>query len=81
MATPTRSPSPRERTDAMMARLHHKARARTVHRAKTRIANAAMRAPYDGAELRPFAGRPGAMDAFALPSVMGGRRVWRKGWA
>lgn len=24
---------------------------------------------YDGAELRPFAGRPGAMDAFALPSA------------
>ena len=24
--------------------------------------------PYDGAELRPFDGRPGAMDAFRLPS-------------
>ena len=24
---------------------------------------------YDGAELRPFDGRPGAMDAFALPSL------------
>lgn len=26
---------------------------------------------YDGAELRPFAGRPGAMDAFACPSLNG----------
>lgn len=24
--------------------------------------------PYDGAELKPFDGRPGAMDAFRLPS-------------
>ena len=24
---------------------------------------------YDGAELRPFAGRSGSMDAFALPSL------------
>lgn len=24
--------------------------------------------PYDGAELRPYEGRPGAMDAFRLPS-------------
>lgn len=34
---------------------------------------------YDGAELRPFAGRPGAMDAFALPSLINGRRVARGG--
>lgn len=26
------------------------------------------RGTYDGAELRPFEGRPGAMDAYALPS-------------
>ncbi len=31
----------------------------------------------DGAELRPFDQRAGAMDAFALPSVIQGRRVWR----
>jgi hypothetical protein len=30
---------------------------------------------YIGAELRPFAGRPGAMDAFNLPSLVNGERV------
>lgn len=33
---------------------------------------------YNGAELRPFEGRPGAMDAFALPSLQAGKRVERK---
>ena len=30
-----------------------------------------MSGTYDGAELRPYVGRPGAMDAFAKPSRMG----------
>lgn len=30
---------------------------------------------YDGRELRPYAGRPGAMDAYALPSLDNGRRT------
>jgi hypothetical protein len=30
---------------------------------------------YDGAELRPFAGRPGAMVAFDLPSLVDGHRL------
>lgn len=34
---------------------------------------------YDGAELRPFDGRAGAMDAFSLPSRMGRVLVWRDG--
>lgn len=34
---------------------------------------------YDGAELRPYNGRPGAMDAFAMPSRMGGRLYYRDG--
>jgi hypothetical protein len=29
--------------------------------------------PYDGAELRPFSGRSGALDAYALPSMRGGQ--------
>lgn len=29
---------------------------------------------YDGRELRPFAGRPGALDAFTLPSLQNGER-------
>lgn len=32
------------------------------------VTNCSMTERYDGAELRPFAGRPGAMDAFSLPS-------------
>lgn len=32
---------------------------------------------YMGAELRPYEGRPGAMDAFELPSVVNGERVPR----
>jgi len=35
--------------------------------------------PYTAPELRPFAGRPGAMDAFALPSRRGGGRYYRDG--
>ena len=30
---------------------------------------------YDGAELRPYTGRPGAMDAFNLPSMVQGQPV------
>ena len=30
---------------------------------------------YDGAELRPYIGRPGAMDAYSLPSLQGDTRV------
>lgn len=30
---------------------------------------------YDGAELRPYEGRPHAMDAFALPSLVNGKQV------
>lgn len=30
---------------------------------------------YDGKELLPFQGRPGAMDAFSIPSLMNGVRV------
>lgn len=29
---------------------------------------------YDGAELRPYEGRPGAMDAFSKPSLISGVR-------
>ena len=30
---------------------------------------------YDGAELKPFTGRPGSMDAYALPSLNSGVRT------
>lgn len=35
--------------------------------------------PYPCPELRPYEGRPGAMDAFALPSRRFDRRVYRDG--
>jgi hypothetical protein len=33
---------------------------------------------YTGNELRSFTGRPGAMDAFKLPSLIGDQRIFRK---
>lgn len=30
---------------------------------------------YDGAELRPYVGRPGAMDAYKLPSLKNGQHI------
>ena len=36
------------------------------------------RESYSGAELQPFTGRPGAMDAFAKPSREGGQLVPRR---
>ena len=33
---------------------------------------------YEGKELLPYAGRPGAMDAFKLPSLMHYGLVYRK---
>jgi hypothetical protein len=40
-----------------------------------RLVNATSREVYTGAELRPYTGRPGAMDAYNLPSLHGTRRV------
>lgn len=54
------------------------ARPRRTITAPRHISNASTRGSYDGAELRPYQGRPGAMDAFALPSLMAGVRVWRR---
>ena len=48
-----------------------------VREAPVRNSNA--KGTYAGAELQPFSGRPGAMDAYALPSLVGGRRVPRDG--
>lgn len=36
---------------------------------------------YNGAELRPFAGRPGALDALELPSLVNGKHVLRSEYA
>jgi hypothetical protein len=37
-----------------------------------------MNGKYDGKELLPYTGRPGAMDAFRLPSLMHYGPVYRK---
>lgn len=45
--------------------------------APARISNSTTRGAYDGAELKAHV-RPGALDAFSLPSLQGGRRVYPK---
>ena len=62
----------------------HWARLRAQERAlkttrPTPVVNSTMHGAYTGAELRAFAARPGAMDAFALPSRRGGARYYRDG--
>lgn len=47
--------------------------------AAPRTAQLTAKGVYVGAELRPYEGRPGAMDAFALPSRMGSRLHYRDG--
>lgn len=44
-----------------------------------RTAQLTTRGLYDGAELRAYDSRPGAMDAFSLPSRMGSRLHYRDG--
>lgn len=48
---------------------------KTTKAASRTMVNAGSQQAYDGAELRPYAGRPGAMDAYSLPSRQGDRRV------
>lgn len=47
--------------------------------AAPRTAHLTTKGLYTGTELRPYNGRPGAMDAFALPSRIGGRLHYRNG--
>ena len=46
-----------------------------------RLCNTSTSDDYTGAELRPFDGRPGAMDAFDKPSRIGNALTWRDGRA
>lgn len=43
-----------------------------------KILNSTSREPYVGKELDAFDGRPGAMDAYSLPSVLNGVRTYPK---
>ena len=56
-------PALKEERDRMLA-----ARAVQPIVPATIVRNSSMTKPYTGAELRPFDGRPGAMDAYCLPS-------------
>jgi hypothetical protein len=49
------------------------------HKTPKRICNASVSKTYDGVELQPYAGRPGAMNAFDLPSRMGRTLHYRDG--
>jgi len=57
---------------------------RTVARQRHAQSQAAARSTsrmaghYNGAELRPYDGRPSSLDFLALPSLMGKTRVYRK---
>jgi hypothetical protein len=57
-----------------MALTHRNVRANTTAEPRTVTGREA----YDGAELRPFDGRPGPMDAYDLPSMVNGVAVPRK---
>lgn len=50
----------------------------TVVPARTFV-NAGSRGTYNGAELRPYQGRPNANDALALPSRIANRLFYRDG--
>lgn len=43
------------------------------------VCNSNAKGTYSGAELQPFSGRPGAMDAYALPSRTSDKRIYRDG--
>lgn len=47
--------------------------------AARKITNSQTREPYVAVELRPYTGRPGAMDAHQLPSLFGNTLHWRDG--
>lgn len=65
-----------EQVQALQAPAHHAGK-----RAATKAQEPLPRHPkpvgYDGAELRPYQGRPGSLDFLGLPSLQGTRRVYR----
>lgn len=60
--------------DQMASVVAHERKVRQMF-AEQHITNSGSRKPYDGKELRPYEGRPGSMDAYALPSVVDGKDV------
>lgn len=77
----TISTTGRDRLQAYDAGFRHRITAVTTVpvMAAARTAHLTTRGLYTGAELQPYDGRPGAMDAFALPSRMGNRLHYRDG--
>ena len=71
--------TPKGRNALMSANSERAKPAKAKVAAPRTIVNSMVRKSYQGAELQPFTGRPGAMDAFSLPSVVMDRRTWRDG--
>ena len=65
--------APTPKTNTLNQRGHH-----SPHK-PPRICTGSSTGHYDGAELAPYTGRPGAMDAMALPSRMENRLHYRSG--
>lgn len=82
----TREDAPKPRADQAFTigapRMHRAKQGAKVPRpaAATPVLNSTVnhkKHPYDGAELRFHAARPGALDAYLLPSRIGDRRTYR----
>ena len=57
----------------------YKPRAREKNEALPPSMDMFERPDYEGKELHDYEGRPGAMDAYRLPSLINGQRVYPKG--
>lgn len=60
--------------DQMAHVLNHERKVRSMFKGET-TERFVPTGKYDGAELRAFTGRPGAMDAFSCPSLRNGKRI------
>lgn len=71
--------TPKGRNALMTANSERNKPAKAKVAAPRTTVNSMVKEFYKGTELAPFDSRPGAMDAFDLPSVMMDRRTWRDG--
>ena len=71
--------TPKGRNALMTANSERNKPAKPKPAAPRTTVNSMVKEFYQGTELAPFDSRPGAMDAFDLPSVMMDRRTWRDG--
>ena len=57
----------------------YKPRKRGTHEALPPSSDMFKRPVYEGTELRDYDGRPGAMNAYYLPSIINGQRTYPRG--